>query len=153
MIIQDEIAAIVATMVIEGGSVSPTFMHGEQSWINLKADEITNDLIILDEPIISDDVYRQGGLLEEQYRLKMFFFRKYDGDNESSIDNSPEQHKPLIASQRESRRKFINKLSSSPAFRSFNSIRTVDVKNALNVNLSGVMLSITVIPFNETSRC
>ncbi len=147
MIIQDEIATIVSTMIIEGGTVAPTFIHGEPGWINLEADEILNDIIVLDEPIVSDDTYNKGGLLEESYRLKLFFWTK------SPFDATPAQHKPLIAAMRNSRRKFLNKLSQSPAIRSFNSIRTIDVKNALNVNLSGVMLSVTVIPFNETTRC
>lgn len=147
MVIQDIIGGIVREMVVEGGTIAPTFIHGEQTWVNLKADEIINDLVILDEPLISDDSYKQSGLYEENYRLKIFFFTKLE------FDDTPEEHKPLIVKMRKARKNFINKLSRRADIRRFDGLRTVDIKNVFNANLIGVMLSISITPKETSSRC
>lgn len=152
MIIQDVIGEIVGTLVVGNTATAPTYIHGNPGWQNLLVDEVVNDLVILDEPITSEDVYRQSGLLEENYKLIIYFFTK------SELDFTPEQHKPLIAAMREQRRKFINKLPNYlidgiKGIRGFSNIRTVDLINVFNVNVTGVMVSITITPMNPLSRC
>lgn len=150
MIIQDVIGDIVSSLVVAGSSpsVSPTYVHGSSGWQNLEVDEIQNDVIILDEPVVSNDTYHQSGLLEEDYSLRIFFLTK------SEFDTDFEQQKPLLASQRAQRRKFIDKLSQrTDIIRSISNIKTTDLINVLNVNLTGVMLSITIRPINVNPIC
>lgn len=149
MIIQDFIADIVSSLQIEGGNppVVPTFIHGSDAWLNLKADEIQNDIVFLDEPIISIDAYRQSGLLEESYNLSMMFLTK------SEFDFTPEQQKPLIARMRRLRLAFLNKLSKTSLRNTSFNVRTIDVVNVLNVNLTGVIVMLTITPIDPQPQC
>jgi len=152
MIIQDIIRGVVSTMVVPNTSTPPTFIQGNDGYQNLQADEITNDIIILDWPIVSNDDYKQGGLLEENYTVNILFLTK------SEFDNMPDQHEVLIARMREQRRVFLNKLSTyatgpNKAVRSFGSIKTIDLVNIFNSNRSGVMLSLRITPLNPLPKC
>lgn len=150
MIIQDFIADIVSQMTVEGStpSVAPTFVHGDKGWQNLLVDEITNDVILLDEPVISNDSYKQSGLLEETYNTSMLFLTK------GNLDNKPEDDKPLIARMRRLRKKYIDKLSASALLKDKNfNIRTIDVVNVFNVALTGCWVTMTITPIETQSRC
>jgi len=147
MTIQDLIGAVVALM-----DDTPTFIHGNKGWQNLEVDEIKDDVVILDEPVTSNDDYRKSGLLEENYTLIIYFFTK------SELDYTPAQHKPLIEAMRTRRRDFINRLSDysidgQKQIRAISGIRTVDLINVFDVNYTGVMLSITITPFNFLPHC
>lgn len=149
MIIQDFVADIVSTLQVEGSSppVAPTFIHGNKGWQNLLADEVQNDIIFLDEPVTSNDNYRQSGLLEESYNLSLVFLTK------SELDFAPEQQKPLIARMRRLRLAFLNKLSRTNLRNTNFNVRTIDVVNILNVNLTGVIVMLTITPIDPQPQC
>ncbi len=143
------VESIVNALKIQGSSpeISPIFIHGEKSWQNLDADEVNRDVVFLDEPIRSNDQLRQGGYLEESYPLVFFFAEK------SEQDWTPDQHQVVINRQREQRRKFINRLQIHEGIREISSMSTLDAKNIFDVNLSGVILYITILPFNDYTAC
>jgi hypothetical protein len=106
-----------------------------------------DEIVFLDEPITSNDTLTQGGYLEEEYPLVMLFAEK------SELDWTPAQHGDAIDRQRSLRSKFINILSTGNYIRRIKSIRTLEGKNIYDVNLSGVLLFITVVPFNQADAC
>jgi hypothetical protein len=148
MSIVTTIESIVGALPITaGGSTYPTFVHGEKSWQNLQADEIQNVVVFLDEPITSNDVLTQGGYIEEEYPLSMLFV------NKTELDFTPDQHRVIIDAMRELSKRFILRLQANSNVRSVkNSIR-VDVTNIFDVNLSGVILKIVVVPYNSDGAC
>jgi len=154
MIIQDLIADIVATMSVEDSSpsVAPTFLHGSRAWSNLKVDEVTNDIVILDEPITSTDNFRKSNLLEENYNLNILFLTK------TEYQDLPENIKPDTSRMRNMRRKFIIKASNyevdgQKQIKEISGIKTLDTTDLFNANFSGVLLSITITPINPLSSC
>lgn len=150
MVIQDFVANQVGLLTVEGSSPAqaPTFIHGNEGWQNLLADEVMNDIIFLDEPVSSNDTYAQGGLLTEAYALSLLFLTK------SELDYTPEQHKPLIARMRRLRLAFIQALSRSGLLLNKNyQLKTIDVVNVLNVNMTGCLVSITITPIDPQPRC
>ena len=154
MLINNLIKDITETLTVPDSSpsVTPNFCEGWKGWQNLAVDEVENDSVILDWPINSSDEYRKSGLLESDYKLTIAFMGL------SQLDWSPEEHKVVIARCRILMQKFINKLSSYTVdgdrpIREFTVTNTTDVINMFNVNLSGVVLSVSITPFNLSSRC
>jgi hypothetical protein len=137
--------------VEEDGSVYPIFLHGEKEIQNAISDEIDLEAkeaaVYLDEPIRSNDNITKGGYIEETYPIEMLFVKK------SQLDWTPEQHQVVILEMRDLRRRFLNRLASNSNVRSVSGVTTIDIKNIFNVNLSGVILRLTVVPFNSNSAC
>lgn len=131
------------------------FIYGEKGWQNMKADKGERKLFIfLDEPIFSEDIFRQGGLLDVNYRLKMGFFYK------GKLDDTPEIYEPVIQQAREARREFINRLKSlkDPAtgehiFRYVTNTTTLNTHNIFDVNLTGVLVELTAMPLVQDGVC
>lgn len=148
MTIQDIIGQIVAQLEVPGTSpaVPPTYIHGWKGWENLKADEILNDIVFLDLPV-SDDFIGKAKFIEESYNLYLHFYTK------SELDFTPDQHLPLIARMRIQRQRFINNLRDSGLIKEIKSMRTIDVVNALDVNMTGVIVSLTVVPLKMNPIC
>jgi hypothetical protein len=154
MLIQDLIRDITAELSVYGSSpsVTPNFCQGWKGWQNLAVDEVVNDSVILDWPINSSDEYRKSGLLESDYKLTIAFVGL------SQLDYTPEEHLPIIERCRQTMQDFINLLSTYTVdgdrpIRDFTVTGTTEVINMFNVNLSGVVLSVSIIPFNIRGRC
>jgi hypothetical protein len=126
----------------------PKFIHGEKGYQNLLADEVEEDVwVFLDEPITSNDRLTKGGYLEETYPLTMLFAKK------SELDFTPEQHRVLINEMRSLANIFINKIQQREDVREVKDISKVDIINIFDVNLTGCVLRISVIPLNEYTAC
>ena len=142
------IEAVVADL-----TPKPVFMYGFKSWANLKADEKTFPIVILVEPITSDDTFRQGGLVDSSYPIFMLFLDR------TELANTPEEHRPVVDSMRELRRQFILKLKlaknsyNEHIFKSIDNVKTTDTFNELDVNASGVGLNFTATPLNSDGVC
>lgn len=131
----------------------PEFIYGFKSWYNLKADEKTFPIVILVEPIVSDDTFHQGGLVDSSYPLFMLFLDK------TELDYTPEQHRVAVDAMRDLRRQFILKLkikknaNNEDLFKEITNVRTTDTFNELDANASGVGLNFTATPLNSDSVC
>jgi hypothetical protein len=137
-----------ALPVTESPNTFATFKHGEKEFQNYIADELEGVLIFLDEPITSNDSIKKGGYIEEEYPISMIFADK------TELDWTPEQHQEVILEMRALAKRFINRLVSSQLIRRVNPVVTrVDFKNLFNSNISGVILRITIVPFNDDSAC
>lgn len=131
------------------------FIYGEKGWQNMKADKGEKKLFIfLDEPIFSEDIFRQGGLLDVNYRVKMGFFYK------GKLADSPEEYEPVIQQAREARREFINRLKSlkdpttgEHIFRDVTNTTTLNAHNIFDVNLTGVLVELTAMPLVQDGVC
>lgn len=138
----DLIKSIVA--LITG---TPSFYYGIKGWQNLEADDGVFPAIYLDEPIKSYDDIKQSGYIEESYPLKLLFIDK------SELDWSPRQHQVIITAMRALRREFLNKLQQSDTIRHVADSQTTDVMNLFDVNVSGVLLEVTIFLYNTESSC
>lgn len=139
---------VEALPVNESPLIYPAFMHGERDIQNAIADEVESEVMVfLDEPITSNDIIKQGGYIEEQYPITMLFAKR------SELDYTPEQHQELIIEMRYLSKRFLNRITSNQGIRSVSSVSRVDIKNIFDVNLTGVVLRITVVPFNSDSAC
>jgi hypothetical protein len=137
-----------ALPVTESPNTFATFKHGEKDFQNYVADELQGVIIFLDEPITSNDQVKKSGYIEEEYPISMIF-----GDK-TELDWTPEQHQETIIRMRALAKRFINRLVGSPLIRNVRpSITRVDFVNLFDVNISGVILRITVVPLNEDSAC
>lgn len=139
--------------VVNDLTPKPTFVHGTKAWANLKGDVSNFPMVILIEPIVSDDTFHQGGLVESSYPLFMLFLDK------SELDMTPEQHRVMVDSMRDLRRQFILKLKIAEnsfgehIFKEISNVRTTDTFNELDANSSGVGVNFTAKPLNSDSVC
>lgn len=127
----------------------PAFVHGTEGWLNIVADKtgLKKGLVYLDQPLESEDSLHKSGYLEENYFLRMFFLKK------SKLSWTPIEHNEVISEMRTLRAEFVSKLSANSSIRSIERVATMDVMNILDVNLSGTIVEIGVIPFNNYSSC
>ncbi len=138
---------VEALPVSESPNVFPTFKHGEKEFQNFIADELTGVLVFLDEPITSNDSIKGGGYIEESYPISMMFVDKAD------LDWTPEQHQEVILQMRALAKRFLNRLVGNENVRNLTGVTRTDVKNVLDLNASGVILRLTIVPFNSDSAC
>lgn len=149
------IVAIIESIVKD---VTPalTFIHGTVGWQNIKADAPANSMAFLDEPIFSNDEFRQGGLVDSAYPLRMMFL------NHSTHADTPDQSREHIDLMREARRQFVLRLKAKidPAtkekiFKEITNVQTTDIINARPFNryLTGCILTFTATPLNSTGVC
>jgi len=125
-----------------------TFRFGWKSFLNLKADEEgAFPLRYLDAPIISDDSVKQSGLVESDYPLTIAFLDK------SELDFTPEQHEKIVSVQRAQSRKFITRIQNDERIHFVKKVKTTEVINVFDINLTGVVLEITVTPFSLDEVC
>lgn len=131
----------------------PEFIYGFKSWADLKADEKKFPIVILVEPITSDDTFHQGGLVDSAYPIFMLFLDK------TELADTPEQHRVAVDAMRDLRRQFILKLkltknaNNEHVFKSIADVKTTDTFNELDANASGVGLNFTATPQNSDSVC
>jgi hypothetical protein len=104
-------------------------------------------VVFLDEPITSNDQLTQGGYIEEEYPLSMLFV------NKTELDYTPEQHRVIIDAMRVLSKRFILRLQANANIRFVKTSIRIDVTNIFDVNLSGVILKIVVVPKNTDGAC
>lgn len=146
-IIQDIVEALPLSTSPE---TYPTFKHGEKEFQNYVADEIDGTVVFLDEPITSNDTITQGGYIEESYPITLLFAKK------SELDDTPEQHQVYILEMRALAKRFLNRITNktiAPGVRSVSNVTRTDIKNIFDVNLSGVILRLTVVTVNSDDAC
>lgn len=135
------------------------FIYGKTGFQNLVADEAlelveSKYLIFLDEPITSNDEFTQGGAVFSPYNVKMMFAKKSD------LGWTYEQHDVVIAQMRSVSRDFILRLlasvnseDGSKNIKSIANVSRTNVQNVLDVNLSGVVCSFQITPYNDDGIC
>jgi hypothetical protein len=142
------IESIVGALPIEAeGSTYPTFLHGQKSYQNLISDEIQNVMVFLDEPITANYDLKQSGYIEEGYSLSMLFV------NKTELDFTPAQHRVIIDAMRVLVKRFLLRLQANSNIRFVRNAEGIDITNIFDVNLSGVILRVTVVPFNSDGAC
>lgn len=143
----------VIESVVSDLDPKPEFIYGFKSWANLKADEKKFPMVILVEPISSNDTFHQGGLVDSAYPLYMLFLDK------SELENTPEQHRVKVDEMRNLRRQFILRLKAKTnsygekVFKEITNVVTTDTFNELDANASGVGVRFTATPLNSDSVC
>jgi len=146
--IQQIIAGIVAGLTVEGSSpaVAPTFIHGWKGFNNLVLDEIQNTVVVLFEPVRSEDKLL-GNYVQESYPLLLAILEK------AEFDNTPSQHLPVVDRCRRLKNKLLFAIKESSVISDAYNINTEDWFNAYNSNLSGVGIQITVVPLRGNPVC
>ena len=146
------IITIIETVVADL-TPKPSFLYGFKSWANLKADEKVFPIVILVEPITSNDIFSQGGTVNSTYPIFMLFLDR------TELAYTPEEHRVKVDAMRELRRQFILKLKiaknsyNEHIFASISDVKTTDTFNELDANASGVGLNFTATPLNSDSVC
>lgn len=139
MTIKAIVKAIIAALPIPG-----SFLFGWKSFQNFKADEEPIFPIrYMDSPIVSNDSLKQSGLIESDFPLTIFF-----GDK-TALDWTPEQHDVIIQVQRAAAAKFITACQNHPEIHFVKSAKRTEMVNVFDLNLSGVVLEITLTPFED----
>jgi hypothetical protein len=142
------IEAVVADLTPQ-----PVFIHGFKSWANLAADDKVFPIVILVEPVSSNDEFRQGGLVDSSYPLFMIFLDR------TELADIPSEQRVVVDAMRNLRRQFILKLKDATnsynehIFKSITDVRTTDTFNELDANASGVFINFTATPLNDESIC
>jgi len=134
---------------------SASFIHGNKSWQNIKADVPKGAIVFLDEPIFSNDTFHQGGLVDASYPLRMLFL------THSQHADAPEQSRVHIDEMRELRRQFVLRLkaklnaSREKIFKEVSNVQTTDLINAREFDryLTGCLVSLIAVPLNSDSVC
>lgn len=144
--IQQLISNIVLQLTTEDSEVTPSFIHGWKGWNNLKADKITDTVIILLEPVTSNDKLL-GNYIEETYPIMLAFLQK------SQLDYNPDQELIITDRMRRLRARFIYLASQSIQFKYVTDIITSDEFKVKDAALSGVGLQIKLTPMNGIPGC
>jgi hypothetical protein len=132
---------------IKIGEERYTFAHGEKDWQNLMSDEKLFPAIYLDEPIQSQYILHQSGLIQEMYLLSLVFL--YD----SQLDFTPEQHDVLKQLGRRGAKILVSELMSSPLIKSVTNAKLVEYQNEYDRNATGVFLYLYVLPYDTEPVC
>lgn len=140
-------------------SMANVFVYGKKGFQNLISDEAlslneTNCLVFLSEPITSDDNFTQGGAVDVNYKINMIFAQK------SNLDWTFEQHEVCVLAMRNLSREFglrilaaTNAEDNSKMFKAITNANRMNVHNMFDVNLTGVLFSFNIQPFDDSSIC
>lgn len=132
-------------------STMPLFVHGTKSYQNHITDQtdLTNGIAYLDEPITSDDRAELGGAYTEKYPLKIFFGSRVPPTQLFDF----EQHHAAAIEQRQVRFEFINRLKLRTEIDTISDLKTVELINEFDSNISGVLLYFTCSCTSGDSTC
>jgi hypothetical protein len=143
----------VIESVVSDLTPEPEFFSGAKGWANLKADEKVFPMVMLIEPITSNDTFHQGGLVDSAYPIFMLFLDR------TELRDTPEQQRVIVDAMRDLRRQFILRLKKKTnangehIFKSIENVETIDTYNELDANASGVGVKFTATPLNSDSVC
>ena len=129
------------------GSPAPTFEIGVKSWQNVIADNAVLPIIFLDEPIKSEDVIKSNRIIEEKYKLILYFFDK------SQLDLTALQQNVIAENMRTLRREFLLELSKDEKVKLISSLSTENVFNALDANVTGCRLFLDLTLYPDEKVC
>ena len=125
-----------------------TFRYGWKAFQNLKADkETVFPLHYLDAPIKSNPSLKQSGLIERSYPITIFFGTK------TKLDYTPEQHDAAIQLMYVESTKFIQEAQKNKKLHFVRDARETEVINIFDLNMSGIILELTLIPFSNDTFC
>jgi hypothetical protein len=137
-----------ALPITAGGSTYPTFISGEVEIINHLADEMYPVFIGLEEPINYTISAKQGGYKEKEFKTTLWIMQKTEFE-----PNKPQDHRPAIDAMTSLSNRFINRIESSESIRFVKGLECKEFKNFLDANFSGVMLKLSITPFNQDKAC
>lgn len=140
MVIHQVIGEIVASL-----STETTFIKGWKHLQNVLADEVLTDIVFLDN-LVSNDVIRFIHL-EETFRIEMAFVGK------SESDWTYDQHLVICDAQRTKRKEFMALFTQHAAIQEVSNVRTTDIVNLYDVNLSGVIVQFEAKLVNGYVTC
>jgi hypothetical protein len=134
---------------IAEGLISPPYIfgYGTEKELNALHDDTQYPAIFLVGEIFSNDDLKQSSYVEENYQIKMLFLDK------SELENTIEQQESIIQSMRALRQLFLNSLQSNPNIRFIKNIKTTNIHNLWDTNVSGVWLEFQLTPFNDAKSC
>lgn len=133
-------STVVSEMKYNGKSI-PALLYGQKSFQNKVLDEqsFVDSLMFLDGPIQSNVLMAQSGLIEREYPIRMYFMFK------SQPDWTPLQHdQNCIQPARLLVNQFITRMQENENVQSVRSASEIEFINLFDVNVSGIVLSLTV---------
>ena len=142
-----DIVTFLTSIISTLGSPAPAFHVGAKGWQNLIADSAVLPAIFLDEPILSDDSLKISKVIEEKYKLVLLFL------NKTEPDFTPTQHGVICQAMRDLRADFIHKLEANSSVKEVSGLTTKNVMNLFDCNLSGVMITVNLILYDNSSVC
>jgi len=123
------------------------FLHEDKPGQNL-ADDAEFPICYLDFPIGSDDSLPKSGIIIAEYVLVILFGMK------SELDWTVDQHETnCIEPMRTAARQFLIRLQNDNSIREVKSAKRLDIKNFLDVNISGCVLTVTLTLVDANSIC
>lgn len=134
--------------IVAGLSAPGTFRYGWKGFLNFKGDgEAVFPLRYLDYPIKSNDALRQSGLIESGFPITIAFLDK------TKLDFTPDQHDVIIQEQRTQSTEFITACQNSELIHFVRDSKRTEIVNIFDINLSGIILEITLLPFDPDATC
>lgn len=147
------ILSILTTLVGEmrvSGKKLPPLGFGQRSFQNEVIDSFTfpNGYVHLDSPLTANDTVAQSGYVGRKFPVKILFLFK------SELDWTPTQHDArCIVPARKLINQFIERCSQSDNIDSIENLSELEVYDLFDANTSGIILSVTIKPKNESSIC
>lgn len=148
MTVKEVIAQIVSNIVIgDSPEAVPAFFYGTDAEKNLEGDGGTFPAIFLDTPVSSEFELLQSGYVQETNPVVLFFCDKI------KFDATPAQQELLIREQKQIVKKFIALAQNHEAIREIGVATGEEVFNVFDVNVSGILLKVSITIFNDDSIC
>ncbi len=132
-----------------GDPADSTFRIGWKSFQNFKADnESVFPLRYLDTPITGDDSLKQSGYIETDFTLTIAFLDK----TTEGLTSTPVQADDVIQEQRRQSSIFITACQNSDFIHFVKGSKRTEIVNIFDMSLSGIILEITLTPFNPDDK-
>jgi len=145
------IRSIIENLVDQLVEIDPAvfeFYYGRKSFQNQAVDELTLPCAFLDDPITTEDAILNTGSLQPVTRITLFF-----GDK-SELDMDAEQHEAIILPMRSAAREFVIRCEKDVTnIRQVKDVKRTDVINLFDQNLSGCLLELTLVLYDNDPIC
>lgn len=151
-----ELIRTEVTYLNVGTGVAPVFVHGPKSFQNLKSDklDLNNGVVYLDEPITSNDKSETSGAYTEAFPLIIVFGMKIPVANFTDFDGA---QRAAINQCKSLRFQLVNRLrewtDENGTTLKIDSLRTVELFNFFDKNITGVALFLTITVTSGDSVC
>lgn len=125
-----------------------SFFGGVKSEHNLMQDNRKFPAVLLIEPVTTSDEMKLYGVIEVTYDLMLLFCAK------SELDWPQEEHdKNCIVPMRQLSRKFLLAASNNKKIKAMKNARRTNFINLFDVQMSGVVLTMSITPQNDEDLC
>ena len=124
-----------------------TFLHDVNNLARIQSDNAVFPAAILDEPITFTMILNQSGYLETVYQIVVSFGSKTEMDDTADNVNTVTEEMKGYADE------FVRKLMAHANVSRVVSVEGVRFSNFLDVNLSGVLLTIQLVPKHLDEGC